>query len=528
MFRRLVAALVATAFLCTSTVAQAGLGDALGAMVNMTPPSAVTTADRGALVGGSYTMRLPTKTYNLFYFDPPRISAGCGGIDLFMGSFSFLNADAFKGMIKSIAQAAAGYFFITALGNICPDCAKWLSYLQSLSTMMNQGQLNTCKVGASFGSALANSATDNMDFSHKNEAGTVSDWFAPGSTTFLGGGANADWVKGIMNMMGKSGQDNAAAQIKYNSYGGNLVWRAMVKNSGPSIIAFPTSSTSSLSQVEFVSMIISLIGTTIIPIDQTKFDGTADQTLFNNCQSAADSGACEAATVSIKPDLKFMDITKGHKNGRVDYWRCTTDSIGNLENDISNDLGCLSMKEMPLPWPGTEAIVNYYLFCDSSSGAMTLNVTPNDTGACYQSDVALPGSIISNIASGTPLTNPQRAFLSNFKQPVYRMMVEAQRTPMVMTTLAKAFAPEMAGELTGLFTDAMLKVIATSFSKNSKSVLTDEAKVNIAAFRKFADDQAAAQQDFMKTLLAAAEYVKLARGYDPILISTPKSASKGG
>ncbi len=45
----------------------------------------------------------------------PDINAGCGGIDAYLGSFSFINGDQLQRFVKQIMSNAAGYFFDLAL-----------------------------------------------------------------------------------------------------------------------------------------------------------------------------------------------------------------------------------------------------------------------------------------------------------------------------------------------------------------------------------------------------------------------------
>ncbi len=49
-------------------------------------------------------MRTPNTTYNLAAITPPSANAGCGGIDLYMGGFSFVNKEQFVAMLKISAQ----------------------------------------------------------------------------------------------------------------------------------------------------------------------------------------------------------------------------------------------------------------------------------------------------------------------------------------------------------------------------------------------------------------------------------------
>ena len=87
---------------CLASHAKADLNSSLndmftrwGGRVNVTTPGAYEAQTRGFLVGGSISARVPRDTLQPFAIKSPYIKAGCGGIDIFGGSFSFINADSF-------------------------------------------------------------------------------------------------------------------------------------------------------------------------------------------------------------------------------------------------------------------------------------------------------------------------------------------------------------------------------------------------------------------------------------------------
>ena len=62
-------------------------------MLNHTAPTAHLGQRRGVLTGGSVNARNRIMNESLWHFVPPSFDAGCGGIDLFAGSFSFISAE---------------------------------------------------------------------------------------------------------------------------------------------------------------------------------------------------------------------------------------------------------------------------------------------------------------------------------------------------------------------------------------------------------------------------------------------------
>jgi conjugative transfer pilus assembly protein TraH len=61
-------------------------------MANVTPGGAFQDQSGGFYTGGSVFARSKANTAEIFSLQMPHYRAGCGGIDLFMGGISFINA----------------------------------------------------------------------------------------------------------------------------------------------------------------------------------------------------------------------------------------------------------------------------------------------------------------------------------------------------------------------------------------------------------------------------------------------------
>jgi conjugative transfer pilus assembly protein TraH len=108
-------------------------------MLNYTAPTAHLGQRRGVLTGGSVNARNRIMNESLWHFVPPSFNAGCGGIDLFAGSFSFISAEQFQTLLRAIAANAAGYAFEVALGAMCKECLETMETLQKKIQALNQG-----------------------------------------------------------------------------------------------------------------------------------------------------------------------------------------------------------------------------------------------------------------------------------------------------------------------------------------------------------------------------------------------------
>src|SRR5690606_5702098 len=136
---KVMTAVVALTVLYSPIAAHAGLQDALDGMFvsNATSPGTFETQTRGGFVGGGLAMRTPVRAINLVSFDPPRLNAGCGGIDLFGGSFSFINADQIVALFRQIASNAVGLAFKAAINAINPSLGQLMDKFQSMVQAMN-------------------------------------------------------------------------------------------------------------------------------------------------------------------------------------------------------------------------------------------------------------------------------------------------------------------------------------------------------------------------------------------------------
>ena len=99
---------------------------------------------RGVITGGSVNIRNRIMTPNIVSFVPPSFKGGCNGIDLFGGSFSYINSAQFTQLLRSVAQAAAGYAFQLAIEGMCPTCAQVMSKLQKDVQNINSLMRNSC------------------------------------------------------------------------------------------------------------------------------------------------------------------------------------------------------------------------------------------------------------------------------------------------------------------------------------------------------------------------------------------------
>jgi conjugative transfer pilus assembly protein TraH len=116
-----------------------------GVYANVTGPGAYRGQTMGLFTGGNMFVRVPQRTYQLASIAGPNLKAGCGGIDLFAGSFSFINEAQFVALLKNIGQNALGYFFQLALKSMAPEIAVTIEWLQDQAQKLNAVNINSCQ-----------------------------------------------------------------------------------------------------------------------------------------------------------------------------------------------------------------------------------------------------------------------------------------------------------------------------------------------------------------------------------------------
>ncbi|MBN2569287.1 MAG: conjugal transfer protein TraH [Deltaproteobacteria bacterium] len=100
---------------------------------------------RGYWTGGAFSGRVHTSRDYLATVMPPKLSAGCGGIDIFSGGISLLDFDYLVQKMQNILQAAPAAAFDIALNVLCEPCANTIKSLEAIADSLNQLQLDDCK-----------------------------------------------------------------------------------------------------------------------------------------------------------------------------------------------------------------------------------------------------------------------------------------------------------------------------------------------------------------------------------------------
>jgi conjugative transfer pilus assembly protein TraH len=295
--RRILCALLAVA--CLTTEASAGINQdmrnfysSLGMSGNVTPAGVYQSQAGGYFTGGGMFIKAPVRSYQLLSITPPSISEGCGGIDLYLGGFSFINKAQFTQMLRNIGNNAVGYAFNLALQTFAPQIYSTMQDLQKVIQKINQASINSCHAAQTAVNGLVGVLTENSAKGCQAIAmarGIVSD-YKDAERYCQSGGARRNIYYGMPLTPQEKEQQMARK---------NLLWAGMKKQTYTGLSA---------SMKEFL---MSLVGTYVI---ETAAGGQPDvrylaptalklEQLVNGTGgvAAAEVYKCDTATDCLKP-----------------------------------------------------------------------------------------------------------------------------------------------------------------------------------------------------------------------------------
>jgi conjugative transfer pilus assembly protein TraH len=186
-------------------------------MINTTPGEAYMTQRRGVITGGNIVMRNKMVNPNLISFVPPGVKTGCGGINLFGGSFSFINGAQLTQLMRSIAQASVGYAFNLAIEGMCPTCAQVMTKLQKDVQTINNLMRNSCDAAKAIVDSTIGPSLQLVNEKSKNELSSDLSTDAGFLTDFFG----------VKEGSSKSPAQQAIEAGKANLIKGNVVYESL-------------------------------------------------------------------------------------------------------------------------------------------------------------------------------------------------------------------------------------------------------------------------------------------------------------
>lgn len=242
--------------------------DDLGMATNVTAPHAYQGQQAGYYSGGSVFSRSAVRSVQLMQVDLPSFRAGCGGIDLFAGGFSFINSDELIKTMRNVMNNAKGYGMLLALEEVTPQIANGMKYIQDMANKINQMNINSCETAEGLVGGIwpkTQSAQRQVCQDVGNNNGMFSDWAESRQ------GCTSDGLANNFDSTMRAG----AADPKYKNLvldNGNIAWKALQANNLVN------------GDQQLAELLMSLSGSIII---QKNGSGKNATTSFKNLESLA-------------------------------------------------------------------------------------------------------------------------------------------------------------------------------------------------------------------------------------------------
>lgn len=297
--------------------AQAGFLDdfynASGGTTNLTPGGVYQGQSSTVIAGGGLTARIPNRTFNPITFSPPSFSAGCGGIDLYLGAFGFPSGAEMTAFMRNVGQAAGGIAFSIALKALSPELDSTINDFSKRIQEMVAQYKSSCKAA----SALLE-ATSGMNVAELKKAACEYGRTMRNDDTECEKNS-ADVAKTKQDAQ-KNAASNPNAMLNPER---NVVWRAL--NS--------VDYGNSLTQAE-KEFIMSITGTVILLIDDPN-DGSSPRVVRKD---------------PIKANIdELINAVKGERgvgNVSMEVYRCTHKStVAPDDNALMAINNCLSAEK---------------------------------------------------------------------------------------------------------------------------------------------------------------------------------------
>ncbi|WP_184099174.1 conjugal transfer protein TraH [Sphingopyxis panaciterrulae] len=114
--------------------------------VTYTSPGSFEDQARGYVTAGGFSGRVDVHNDYLMSLTLPKVKAGCGGIDMFLGGMSFLDPDYLVQKLESILQAAPAVAFQYLLETLDEKMGNIISKMEAATNFLNSIQVNDCRL----------------------------------------------------------------------------------------------------------------------------------------------------------------------------------------------------------------------------------------------------------------------------------------------------------------------------------------------------------------------------------------------
>ncbi|MCW2338210.1 conjugative transfer pilus assembly protein TraH [Sphingobium sp. B2D3A] len=142
----LFAAVLLSSILMTAPASAQSWAESWFDNVTYSSPGSFEDQTRGYLTAGGMSGRVDVHNDYLMSVSLPKVKAGCGGIDMFLGGMSFLDPDYLVQKLESILQAAPAVAFQYLLETLDEKMGNIISKMEAATNFLNSIQVNDCRL----------------------------------------------------------------------------------------------------------------------------------------------------------------------------------------------------------------------------------------------------------------------------------------------------------------------------------------------------------------------------------------------
>jgi len=206
---------------CASARSIQDMFDQLGGYTNAGAPATINGQVNNYYFGGSLSARLPTRGVNVLDIRGPSVKHGCGSIDLYAGSFSFISSDQIIAVLRNIGAGVVTEAFFLALDTFVPVVSAVIKKVQAMAQWANNLTKNTCSASQSI--LKASGYTQQLS----DAKSTVSTWW--NTNTGVATDSHEAYVQSAndANVAASTTAQMADPIAKQSVPVGNIVWRAI-------------------------------------------------------------------------------------------------------------------------------------------------------------------------------------------------------------------------------------------------------------------------------------------------------------
>ena len=315
------------------TVAHAGfLSDAMdlkaNIMSNTTNPQSYQSASRHVFAGGGIVAKNKIFSSDVISFTPPSFTSGCGGINMYLGSFSFINKDQIVTLFRSIAQNAIGYLFKIALKALSQMISSTIEEFQAIIQKLNEFLGNSCQIAQGLVDGGIDALMGKEDQKQGNWArlkGEAQDAWA-GIKGLFGAKSDAKAEEvtepglGGTKMVVTSKDGKEKAEDKYPT-SGNITYKALQTISVNSALGSTTAYSKKVKnfKTDQIGEIMALTGIVII-----KKENTQNQAAKNNNSLTEEANQTDTTlTFDVRPAVIHLKDLVDYDSKAMDIYKCS-------------------------------------------------------------------------------------------------------------------------------------------------------------------------------------------------------------